>query len=854
MEHTEKPSPHACLQRARARYERYRGQGNLDCRGRTSAVSQYDELPRRKSRKQLEQEITGDTTDAIGLLKIWHKDQLTPRFQAIREMPHFSSARSRPIRVATAEGITSINFRIASLSKTSKRHNASEKWHSAAHAAYQERAEAVASLDGVVSPATASDYIEREAAVAETEDEAKAIFSNISDDAAERQRFWKMVEAIEPQGGENLLTLDMSLAGSIAFSVAADPQCPPELSRKINTAGDGETISVPGQDHIVARDLFAQHGWHAKSKAGKKKSHARVGAPVALATPGITFRDARAGRTQIQANGELPSELSLAGKIRIAEQLHDWFDGRDLPVTVVVHAPDYRNHEENWHFHLAAYDRPCRRFVNDRDWLREPATNASEAERKAYEKAATIIGDPKLKPYEGEWDFLVPWNTRTKSRNARQSFPFKNNKDRDLNGDDFVGDLRTLLVHWCNEELEREGHERRYDHRTYELMGIEKDADEHLGKQAAVLEKFGHPTAPSTANEERQWAFIIAKLDREHGDGLTKVESVHRKLCPPPTDNDTPAMEARRRSADQWRALVTNAYDCLRAEGELEQLIARAKSRAMATADACRKHVEAIDAGRAPKAEERNRALYEKRLGIALEHLEGVACQFQQQNQDLEALKAERLKIMTLANQVRRTMRKTSLASTEPGQAQSPGGIASGSRHVGSTEPSLRPVPQTVIDLQKPEREIALRRLTAFARKNPARAKVLHRADGKRQLLLDRAPPELMMLATRYGSDDDLCRRVDLLRGPVAPGEMKEQALVTPQPKQSSSADAVHQLLLRFQLAKTAADRRKAAVSIRSNPEALRVMNAAADPDWQLEQQRFASQNAVLARNGGYKF
>jgi hypothetical protein len=641
-------------------------------------------------------------------------------------------------------GKTTINFHVGSLSRTSKGHShgANERWHSVEHAKYIERDEAVASVYLDVGPVSASDYIERGEAVAVSDGDVKAIFSNISKDAAERRRFWELVEIHEPEGGENELVIDMSVAGMIAACVASDEQCPNELKHKITGASFDETIRHVGGDPVALRNLFSRNGWTSPEK-GNRRNKQTSKAPKrdrALGTPGVKFTDARAGRTQIQGNGEIPAELSLKGKARITKRLHDWFDNRSLPITVVLHAPDYKNNEKNWHFHFACYDRVCQRFDNKADSLPPLPAGANDAQKKAHAKRLKHIGSPDLERFIGEWDFAVPVEKRTSSRNRRTSFPFKQNKDRLINSDNFPEEMRKLLVRLCNEELEREGFPARYDPRTYKLMGISKEPDEHLSKNAAQLEKFGIPTEKGVSNEEKQWAHIISKLDREHAQGLEKIDAVYDKYSRLERDVATLGLNESSPNADQWRTLAYIAQNALRVQRELEQLIERAKSRATQTARACRASLDAIKTGNASVGDIRNRDFFAKRLELAENHLAGIDVQFQTEAADIDYLRSQRAEAM---QQAKRALKPVinGTSSVRPTKVKTDGNVdvASADRQLQMlTSPATSAVESLISAFRNAKTDEERRKAAETIRKFPMALKAMNKHGGKPWMLEQR--------------------------------------------------------------------------------------------------------------------
>jgi hypothetical protein len=637
----------AILNRGRREFEHYRNGPNLDRKGGARISDEFGEPARRKSRAQWEREIVGEE-NRLDRRKVW-SPKPSRAGSAAKIEPQLSSPASRNIRIANASGATTINFRVDSVSRTSKRRSANEAWHSASHGKYIEREEAVAELGLVYDPADASDYLERADAVAQADGASPAIYTNISKDSVERQLFWEGVEQHETAGGVNELTINMAVSGSIAHRVSRDDECPERLAKMIREASPDSTVVFTDCDNIALRAIFERHGWVKRAKGArraKKKEAAPENKTEVVVDQGIRFKDARAGITQIQANGELPAELSMEGKERVAIALKNWFDERDLRVTVVIHAPDHNNNEKNWHFHFAAYDRPCQRFINSKDWLETVPVGDTAKEKKDREKARAAIGRSELDSFEGNWDFTVPVEIKSSSRNRIITYPFERNKDRFVNSDKFIPFMRKFLVDLCNDELEREGHPRRYDHRTYEEMGIHKGADEHLDKAANQLEKMGVPTVKGCANEERQWSYLIGVIDQEHRGRLAEIEQVYQRNLghaeKRPPDNV-------QRQWDEWRSLVTSGINNLRVQRELELLILRAKSRAAKTSDTCRRILAAVASGKASKADISSSDLYEKRMKIADDHLSGIDLRFEAQISEIGELQRQRAQLLQAA-------------------------------------------------------------------------------------------------------------------------------------------------------------------------------------------------------------
>ena len=626
---------------AHSRFEIYRATGSLDREGVavTEKRRPFREAPKRKSRKQLEREITGDTTDAMGVLK-WRPAKQAGASEAIIQRTTFSEPCTRALRLSSETGATSFSFRTESVSKTSKRHSAGEKWHSADHAKYLERDNAVAQRETDASPAAAADYIEREAAIAQSEDNDLGLFSNISLDPVKREEFWRTVQIAETEGGDNGLEVDLAQAGPLVKNVVDDPDCPKEFKDQIQHSSSLGVVTFMGGDHEALRKLFERHGWQ-RPPRGIRRSKSPIPTAPTARVDGVTFRDSRAGVTQIQMNGELPDELSIAGKFAVVEKLHNHFAARDLPNTFVVHKPDYRNDEKNWHFHGAIYDRPSKIFDNTPSCLHDLTAKSTSAEKKRHKNANDLIGDPGLDKYIGQWDFGVVWMKPKKSRNKVPTTPFRQNKDRYCNDEHFPEIIRQLLAELCNEQLALEGCQRRYDPRTFDNMGISKKADEHLDKRAAQLEMFGIPTAKGIANEERQWLYTLDQLDREHAKQMDMIGAAHGRLV---EDSEIKAEveTTSRAQVGEWYKAAMASEESRRAIAQLEAILLRAESRAKSVSKVCRKHLAAIDADKAPQREAKSREHYARRLREAEAHLDGVKVFFRQQIQDLARLKCDR--------------------------------------------------------------------------------------------------------------------------------------------------------------------------------------------------------------------
>lgn len=382
----------------------------------------------------------------------------------------------RPLRVANDAGATSFHFSHESISKThsektSARGTRNRKGAATAHADYIERDSAVArGKDGRAgvpdTGAMATAYIEREEALAHGVDGTAILFSNISDDAAERRAFWQLVEQAESNPSADRMQL--RIAGHQEFwrKVAGDADCPAILRQSIEAAEPSEYVIVRTGNNELARTVMKRHGWKPRERrpANETDEHraAREEREAANAF-GARFEDGRGGRVQFRIVGELPHDVSHDARVRILKDFAAEFEARRLPYIAVMHAPDHTNDDRNWHFHLVYHDRPVKRFTGlPADHLKDLPEGAGSKWARRREIAEQALADPATAKHIGQWDFTVPWTYRKRtSGNIVEAKPFEQVKDRECNNRNFIPMLRRHLASLTNRELEKAGVARR---------------------------------------------------------------------------------------------------------------------------------------------------------------------------------------------------------------------------------------------------------------------------------------------------------------------------------------------------------------------------------------------------------
>lgn len=363
-------------------------------------------------------------------------------------------------------------------------------------------------------------YIVRGGAVAIQPDGGLALFTNIDADPAKRAEFWTLVEEHERSAGEDQMSCRFADRAAFWAEAVRHPDCPPAL-RKQHARADHDQLVRFDIDSGKAMRTFLkrQIGWIDDGKRRRGESNSRNDDS---AEPFADFHDGRAGRTQYRIVGELPSELSMAGRVNLLRGYTEEFRRRRIPFVAVMHAPDHNNDEKNWHFHIVYYDRPCARIT---------AAQIAELERNGHDTG-------RLRP--GMWDFAAA--TVKRDRVNRELWPLRQKKLAQVGNDRWIIDLRRRFAEQTNAQLEKAGVTRRVDPRSHADMGIVADPQEHLGTRQAAAETRGTVTAAGTRNEERQSQAILTQIDetraKAYADATRRAADWKRRLAGRPTGED----------------------------------------------------------------------------------------------------------------------------------------------------------------------------------------------------------------------------------------------------------------------------------------------------------------------------
>lgn len=643
--------------------------------GRTgSATDLKDEASYRhgKSVQQIEREVVGDSIVLKGKIRAMQvaRANVGQKKQALKLHPTLTVPMSRNSRVANSDGATSFHFKHEAIAKTltdkvSAKGTKTSKQAGRDHAEYLERESAVArkvevvdrefqsdhkniSADAVGRAAAGGLYIEREEALAHKENGVPAIYSNISqDDAEERHRFWEMVENYETEPKPDHLVIITGQAPDFWEAVRVDPRCPRQLALAIEEADPSKRHRVRTDDNQYIREIMTDHGWSPPTTRlpnetpGEKVAREEINRQN---SKGAHCEDGRGGHIQNRIVGELPHEVSHEQRDRIVRRFAAKFDDLNLPYVAVMHAPDHSNDDKNWHFHLAYYERPCSRFTGKRDdylTLKQVSKNFRQEAQYRIKEEAFASGE--LEQYVGQWDFAVPYRyKKLGSRNRILSHPFAQNKLRQCNHQDWPNKLRKFLAEITNDELEIAGVDRRVDPRRLHEMGINKEAEDHIGSRGAQMECLGIATPRGVENEHRQWRYTLDTIDKEFKEEERNTANEERRLRQrlESYEFDLADQGEIDKLIIRWAKVRSEANEQAAIATELKKHLERAQSRALKLKETCECHLAAIETGRANKRQSDNKGDYIARLAQATDHLSGLqlimAVEFDQEERSRE--------------------------------------------------------------------------------------------------------------------------------------------------------------------------------------------------------------------------
>lgn len=480
-------------------------------------------------------------------------------------------------------------------SKYIERDGAAERTIGSEHAAYIERDGAV---EGVDPTREIAEGIERTIAAVVNEaplrDEAEmlglpvdvqgvpSIFSNISDDAFEREGYWRAVHRIEREPRTHEIIVDPEASPEWWDAIETSPHMHQPFREHCLLVREQYRLWLDKERNAPTGKPFDVAPWRASSEGcGKAIDGARKTAGWNYVEEPLEFKSGRGGRVQFRFVAELPHEITPQDRALIVQNFCDHLatigkDENGQPIgmmyTAVIHAPDAHNDRRNFHLHLIAHDRPARFLPEHNQWDFEIAESFDH-------KGEVRVRWPYRQPKIGEV-------TRAgKSEDGAK-------KDSTDIGIQFIPARRRKFASITNTVLEARGIERRYDARKYEDMGIDRTPTEHLGTKAAALEAIGVPTVVGKLNAVRIWHDAERAIEKRARAVDAALNQTQRELTTLIGSANKPAetsasMTTLRTLTAERAMLIADVAEDRRMIMTFDHLEAKAKSRAVRTRQTC---------------------------------------------------------------------------------------------------------------------------------------------------------------------------------------------------------------------------------------------------------------------------
>ena len=457
-----------------------------------------------------------------------------------------------------------------------------------------------------------------------------SIFSNISDDAFERQEFWRAVERHESTPRTHQITMEPDICPAWWAELVVTTKLDAEFKSHALEVAEAyrDNMAQPLGKGAARKPFRAKPMKVTTESAGRFIQQAQRMANYDDARPPFEFKSGRGGRIQFRIVAELPHELSPEDRALIVQNFCDHLatlEEREDPngnsyrtglmYTAVIHAPDGHNDNRNYHLHIVAYDRPCR-FL----------------------------------PEHGQWDFEVEQRYNHKGEDRVRN-PFRQNKigevsqgtsktGKEKSGKDFIPGLRAKFADINNAVLKARGVKRHLDPRKYTEMGIDRTPTDHLGTKAAALEAVGVPTTVGQLNAIAIWSDAERAIRRQAVQSGKAYQATQSELDGIATlmtasDPSHPAMIQFRRLTAERERLIKDVAEDRESVMIFDHLEAKAKSRAIRTLQTCMQCLSDIETGKADRNTTLMKMVIQDRWRGSQEHVAKIDQALQQHREPL---------------------------------------------------------------------------------------------------------------------------------------------------------------------------------------------------------------------------
>jgi hypothetical protein len=317
------------------------------------------------------------------------------------------------------------------------------------------------------------------------------IKSNISPSLSGRLEFWKEVNRNARKTGSPVLELHPRLGTTADWERVVNATEMPLIVRE--TARDIVASMQRGRPasawekpiELLLLDPADQIWAKANNRAQGRKRKDRI----------LHFRVPRAALLQQRLEAELPYELDEAGRCAVVDAVAADLDRLGVRYTIVIHHPEARNDRRNYHIHILIFPGECQQRADGSwDFHSKRKLRPGDIQR--------VLADMPLDPKGNYHNVLATAD---------------------------VTALRTRFAAHCNTALAKSEVTRRFDPRSYSVMGIDQEPGEHLGGARSSDVAAGLSDEIDMANVKKAWSGERGRMEQRHAQNRCAINAeIHR--------------------------------------------------------------------------------------------------------------------------------------------------------------------------------------------------------------------------------------------------------------------------------------------------------------------------------------
>jgi hypothetical protein len=420
-----------------------------------------------------------------------------------------------------------------------------------------------------------------EAEPADGDHRVAAFISNISNDRATLEAYWKQRWEAGRNTGVSRLEFFPERGTAEDWRALADAGDTPP--RVVRTAARIALLRAAGRSpkrrvvrHLEGDVLPWCEGLG--ERFGKEKGD-RI----------LHFAKPRSARIQIKIVFEFDDRLTAAERLRVLQHLMIWLDAQGVRMLAIAHDPDANNDPRNFHPHV----------------LIDPTIYPVEGGR-------TVEGrGRKMRP--GELAGILGYLPE----DAPKAFWKLGALDHQA--------VRQFVVSLGNEQLAKRGLRPRFDAGSFVKLGIAKKPDTHLGSTAAALVAAGALVERDYHNALNDWRFAI----KQRGAELERQESEWSRFRDDAAEGREGLVGEQRAELEEQlerhRSVAAASAEQLRQLAHFDTLLELARSASERLRSKTGRIIDNLDSGgKVTAADRKNQAHIRARQALAAMHLDEI--------------------------------------------------------------------------------------------------------------------------------------------------------------------------------------------------------------------------------------